>query len=52
MKDGFISSRQLLAAFLAMSFDACHEKTDLKVFVLVIPKEGWVHVAVPVLLLV
>ncbi len=26
------------AAFL---FDACHEKTDLKVFVVVIPKEGW-----------
>ncbi len=21
--------------------DACHEKTDLKVFVIVIPKEGW-----------
>ncbi len=24
------------------SYDACHEKTDLKVFVVVIPKEGWV----------
>ena len=25
--------------------DMCHEKTDLKVFVVVIPKEGWVRVA-------
>ncbi len=32
--------------------DACHEKTDLKVFVVVIPKEGWVRVAMPILLLV
>ena len=23
--------------------DACHKKTDLKVFVVVIPKEGWPH---------
>ncbi len=30
----------------------CHEKTDLKVFVVVIPKEGWVRVAAPILLLV
>ncbi len=30
----------------------CHEKTDLKVFVGVIQKEGWVCVAVPILLLV
>ncbi len=22
-------------------FDACHKKTDLKVFVVVVPKEGW-----------
>ncbi len=22
-------------------YDACHEKTDLKVFIIVIPKEGW-----------
>ncbi len=29
--------------------DARHEKTDLKVFVVVIPKEGWVHVAAPIL---
>ena len=34
------------------SNDAHHEKTDLKVFVLAIPKEGWAHVAVPILLLV
>ena len=31
--------------------DARHEKTDLKVFVAVIPKEGWACVAVPILLL-
>ncbi len=29
-----------------------HEKTDLKVFVVVIPKEGWTRVAAPILLLV
>ncbi len=32
--------------------DASHQKTDLKVFVGVIPKKGWAHVAVPILLLV
>ena len=32
--------------------DARHVKTDLKFFVLVIPKEGWVLVAAPILLLV
>ena len=26
------------------TFDACHEKTDLKVFVIVMPKEGWARV--------
>ena len=31
--------------------DECHEKTDLKVFVVVIPKEGWARVAAPILLL-
>ena len=30
----------------------CHEKTDLRVFVIVIPKEVWVCVAAPILLLV
>ncbi len=35
-----------------MLFDARHEKTDFKVFVVVIPKEGWAHVATPILLLV
>ncbi len=35
---------------LFVSNDAHHEKTDLKVFV--IPKEGWVCVAAPILLLV
>ena len=33
-------------------WDVCHEKTDLKVFVVVIPKEGWARVAVPILLFV
>ncbi len=32
--------------------DTRHEKTDLKVFVIVIPKEGWACVALPILLLV
>ena len=32
--------------------DVCHEKTDLKAFVVVIPKEGWPPVAAPFLLLV
>ncbi len=32
--------------------DARHEKTDLKVFVVVIPKEGWASLATPILLLV
>ncbi len=32
--------------------EVCHEKTDLKVFVGVIPKEGWARVAAPILLLV
>ena len=27
--------------------DVCHKKTDLKVFVVVISKEGWARVAVP-----
>ena len=37
---------------MAMTNDAHHEKTDLKIFVVVIPKEGWAHVAAPTLLLV
>ncbi len=37
---------------LAEVIDAHHEKTDLKVFVVVIPKEGWARVAAPILLLV
>ena len=32
--------------------DMCHEKTDLKVFVAVIPKEGRASVAAPIFLLV
>ncbi len=30
--------------------DTCHEKTDLKVFVVVIPKEGWAREVAPILL--
>ncbi len=37
---------------ISASNDAHHEKTDLKVFVVVIPKEGWARVAAPILLLV
>ncbi len=33
-------------------YDTRHEKTDLKVFVVVIPKEGWASVAAPIILLV
>ncbi len=36
----------------SLSFDAQHEKTDFKVYVVVVPKEGWAHVAAPILLLV
>ena len=32
--------------------DVHHEKTDLKVFVVVIPKEGWARMAASILLLV
>ena len=32
--------------------DAHHKKTDLNVFVVVIPKEGWACMAAPNLLLV
>ncbi len=40
------------ACLLYPSCDARHEKTDLKVFVVVIPKEGWARVAAPILFLV
>ena len=32
-------------------FDMRHEKTEFKVFVVVIPQEGWARVAAPILLL-
>ncbi len=32
--------------------DAHQEKTDRKVFVVVIPQEGWTHMATPILLLI
>ncbi len=34
------------------AYDVCHEKTDLKIFVIVIPKEGQACVAAPILLVV
>ncbi len=37
---------------LILIYEVRHEKTDLKVFVVVIPKEGWARVAAPILLLV
>ncbi len=37
---------------LITTSDVCHERTDLKVFVVVIPKEGWARMAAPILLLV
>ncbi len=43
---------ELRAARGKVKYEACHEKTDLKVFVVVIPKEGWARVAAPILLLV
>ncbi len=30
--------------------DVCHGKTDLKVFVVVIPKEGWARMSAPTLM--
>ncbi len=29
------------------TLELCHEKTDLKVLVIVIPKEGWTRMAAP-----
>ncbi len=39
-------------ATFSSTYDAFHEKTDLKILVVVIPKEGWARVPAPVLLLV
>ncbi len=36
---------KLTDLYLAMTNEVCHEKTDLKVFVVVIPKEGWARMA-------
>ncbi len=33
-----------------VTYDARHEKIDLKIFVVVIPKEGWARMAAPILL--
>ena len=47
-----VSRRRMKTSRLQGTYDARHEKTDLKVFVVVIPKEGWARVAAPILLLV
>ncbi len=40
------------AGQVAIMYDARHKKTDLKAYVVVIPKEGWERVAVYILLLI
>ena len=40
---GFL--HDLYERFFPGKYDVCHEKTDLKVFVVVIPKEGWARAA-------
>ncbi len=47
-----IANVSLVRRFRYSIFDAHREKIDLKVFVVVIPKEGWARVAAPTLLLV
>ncbi len=42
----------LLNVLYTQQCDAHHEITDLKVFVVVIPKDGWARVAAPILHLV
>ncbi len=37
---------------VVLLYDTLHEKTDLKVLVVVMPKEGWARVASPTLQLV
>ena len=37
---------------ISLLYEVCHERTDLRVFVIVIPKGGWVRMAAPILLLV
>ena len=34
----------------SLIYELCHEKTNLKVFVVVIPKKGWVRMAAPIIL--
>ncbi len=48
----YISQIRGLPATRRAIHDAHHEKIDLKVFVVVIPKEGWARMAAPILLLV
>ena len=52
LKEKIAPSISLLYIIITQKNDARHEKTDLKVFAIVIPKEGWTRVAAPILLLV
>ncbi len=47
-----LSCSQTICRKIDMIYEVCHEKTDLKVFVIVIPKEGLARMATPILLLV
>ncbi len=47
-----VSLAEIAGIDIVCLVDACHKKTDLKVFVIVIIKEGWASVAAPILLLV
>ncbi len=42
--------REIISLVQQYAIDMCHEKPDLKVFVVVIPKEGWACMAAPILL--
>ena len=44
-----ISTVSTIPRILLNPFDTRHEKTDLKVFVVAIPNEGWACVAAPIL---
>ena len=52
MNQSCITTGGLKNCTQSYNYEVCHEKTDLKVFVVVKPKEGWARVATPILLLV
>ncbi len=47
---GIPGARQFTEVSCTCTYDARHKKTDLEVFVVVIPKEGWARMAAPILL--